>query len=52
MDNNLVKEYVCKYDCIRKMVISDKTLAKALRDEKPYNGYYYKMIGSKIKFLS
>jgi phage anti-repressor protein len=49
--NNLVTEFVCKYDCIKKMQISDKTLAKALDKNVLYNNFYYKTLGSKIKML-
>jgi hypothetical protein len=45
---NLVREFVCKYDCIRTLNMSDKTLAKALNNNQPYNGYYYKSIGTKL----
>ena len=48
---NLVEEFVCKYDCIRKLKISDKTLAKALDKNIAYNGFYYKMLPSKLKSL-
>lgn len=44
----LVREFVCKYDCIRTLNMSDKTLAKALKNNQPYNGYYYKSIGTKL----
>ena len=47
--DNLIKEFICKYDCIRSLRISDKTLAKALEKNKMYNNYYFKYIGSKIK---
>ena len=50
--NNLIKEYICKYDCIRSLNISDKTLAKALDKNKMYNNYYYKYIGSKIRLFN
>jgi phage anti-repressor protein len=49
--NNLVTEFVCKYDCIKKMQISDKTLAKALDKDVLYNNFYYKTLGSKIKMM-
>ena len=49
--NNLTKEFICKYDCIRQLKISDKTLAKALDKNIPYNGYYYKILPAKIKSL-
>jgi phage anti-repressor protein len=51
LQNNLCKEFICKYDCIKKLQISDKTLAKALDKEKQYNGYYYKTIENKLKCL-
>ena len=47
--NNLLREFICKYDCIRKLCISDKTLAKTLDKSIHYNGFYYKSIGSKLQ---
>jgi len=47
--NNLVREFVCKYDCIRSLTMSDKTLAKALDKNIAYNGNYYKSLGSKTQ---
>jgi len=44
----LIREFLCKYDCIKQVNISDKTLTKALTNNIPYNGYYYKELGSKI----
>ena len=32
---------------MKRLKISDKTLAKALDKNKPYNGHYYKSLGSK-----
>jgi hypothetical protein len=51
-NNNLTKEFICKYDCIKKLKLSDKTLAKALDKNIMYNNYYYKTIGSKIQTLA
>ena len=48
-DNQLVTEFVCKYDCIKQLKISDKTLAKALDKNIMYNNFYFRMIGSKLK---
>jgi len=48
-DNNLIREFACKYDCIRLIKISDKTLSKALTKNMEYNGFYYKELGSKLK---
>ena len=40
-----------KYDCIKSLAISDKTLTKALTKNIPYNGHYYKEIGAKLKMI-
>jgi hypothetical protein len=48
LNNNLVKEFACKYDCIRELKMSDKTLHKSLQNNIPYNNYYYKEIGAKL----
>jgi hypothetical protein len=48
-ENNLIKEFVCKYDCIKQLKMSDKTLRKALDQKVMYNNYYFKYIGSKVK---
>lgn len=49
--NNLIKEFICKYDCIKQLKMSDKTLRKALDEKVMYNNYYFKYIGSKLKML-
>ena len=49
--NNLVQEFICKYDCIRTLHISDRTLKKAIDSNKEYNNYFYKYLGSKLKCL-
>ena len=51
LNNKLIKEFSCKYDCIRALKMSDKTLAKALNKNIPYNNYYYKELGEKIRFI-
>ena len=51
LNNNLVKEFSCKYECIKELKMSDKTLAKALKNYIPYNNCYYKEVGSKLKYL-
>jgi prophage antirepressor-like protein len=51
MNNNFVREFVCKYDVIRELKMSDKTLAKSLTNNVPYNNFYYKELGSKLKYL-
>ena len=50
-NNNLVKEFECKYDCIKSLAISDKTLTKALTKNIPYNGHHYKELGEKLKMI-
>ena len=47
--HNLVRSHICKYDCIKNLKISDKTLAKALSKNVGYNGFYFKEIGEKLK---
>jgi hypothetical protein len=48
---NLIKEFVCKYDCIKKLQISDKTLTKALDKQVMYNNSYFRTIGSKLQSI-
>ena len=50
-ENHLVRSFACKYDCIRRLKMSDKTLAKALDKTVLYNGYYFKTIGSKLQIV-
>ena len=51
LNNKLVKEFVCKYDCIRLLKISDKTLTKALDNDIPYNNYYFRKLLPKVYCL-
>jgi len=44
----LVREFACKYDCIRTLKMSDKTLQKAIDTGSSYNQCYYKMIGARL----
>lgn len=48
-NNHLVQEFTCKYECIRQLKMSDKTLAKALNQNIMYNGFYFKQLGAKLK---
>jgi phage anti-repressor protein len=48
--NKLIKEFSCKYDCIQKLNMSDKTLAKALTKNKPYNGFYFKELTPRVSY--
>ena len=47
-NNVLIKEYVCKYDCIKQMKMSDKTLRKALDQNTMYNNFYFRELKEKI----
>jgi hypothetical protein len=51
LEKTLQKEFICKYDCLKQLKMSDKTLSKALDKDKPYNGFFYKTIGQKLKCL-
>jgi len=51
LEGNLIKEFLCKYDCIKRLSISDKTLAKCLENNIPYNGFFYKELGSKLSYF-
>jgi hypothetical protein len=46
--NNMTREFICKYDCLKQLKMSDKTLIKALDKNVAYNGFYYNSIGSKL----
>jgi len=47
--NNMTREFICKYDCIRQLKMSDKTLSKALEKNIAYNGFYYRTLNSKTQ---
>jgi hypothetical protein len=44
-----VLNIMCKYDCIKQLAISDKTLAKALDTEVAYNGSFFRSLGEKLE---
>ena len=46
----MVREFLCKYECIKSLQMSDKTLAKALTKNVAYNGHHFKEIGAKTAF--
>ena len=48
LNSIMTNEYSCKYDCIKELKMSDKTLAKCINLNIPYNGFYYKEIGEKL----
>ena len=47
-NDELRKEYVCKYECIKQMKISDRTLGKVLDKPVLYNNHYFRRIGEKL----
>ena len=50
-NNNLIKEFASKYECIKSFSMSDKTLAKALDQNIMYNQFYFRTIQAKLKCL-
>jgi phage anti-repressor protein len=44
----LVKEFTTRYDCVKTDNISEKTLKRALTDNAMYNGFYYRLVGEKL----
>jgi phage anti-repressor protein len=48
-DGQLREEYMCKYDCIKRLKIGDKTLAKVLDKEVAYMDDFFRSIGSKLQ---
>ena len=51
-ENQLQQEFSCKYDAIKNLKMSDKTLAKALDKNIMYNNHYFKSIGSKLQMVN
>ena len=47
-ENQLIQEFICKYDCIKQLKISDKTLAKALNKEVLYSNHYFRTLDEKL----
>lgn len=47
----MIREYGCQYDCIRSEKISDKTIAKSMEKNTPYNGVVFKHLGEKVCFM-
>ena len=46
--NNMTNEFSSKYDCIKELKMSDKTLSKCINKDIAYNGFFYKEIGEKL----
>ena len=47
----MIREYACRYDCIRFEKISDKTIAKAIEKNVPYKEMHFRDLGEKVSFL-
>lgn len=47
----MIREYACRYDCIRFEKISDKTIAKAIEKNVPYKEMHFRDLGEKVYFL-
>jgi hypothetical protein len=47
-ENNLIKEFTCKYDCMTQLKISQKSMAKVLDKDVMYDKCFYKSLGSKM----
>lgn len=48
LQNEIVREFECKYDCIKSLLMSDKTLTKALANGVQYNEHIFKEAGSRL----
>ena len=51
-EDKLIQEFICKYDCIKKLHMSDKTLTKALEKNIAYNNNFFKFLGSKLQIIN
>ena len=51
LQNVVMREFECKYDCLKALSMSDKTLTKALTKGIQYNGHIFKEAGSKLKCI-
>ena len=47
-NKNIQHEFVCKYDCIKQLKFSDKTLAKVLDHDVLYNNHYFTTLPAKL----
>ena len=50
-ENELVRVFNCKFDCIKQLKMSDKTLAKSLDKDIMYNDHFFRKIGDKLSCL-
>ena len=47
----LMREYGSRYDCIRFEKVSDKTIAKSMEKNVPYNGQLFRNLENKISYF-
>jgi hypothetical protein len=47
-NKQIIREFICKYDCMTQLKISQKSMAKVLDKDVMYNKCYYKSLGSKL----
>jgi len=47
----MIREYSCRYDCVRTEKISDKTIAKSMENNIPYRDLHFRELGEKLCFL-
>ena len=52
IQQKLINEFSCKYECIKKLHISDRTLNKALERNIAYNNNFFKYLGSKLQIIN
>ena len=48
INNTLIQEFVCKYDCTTKLAVGQKAFVKALDKNILYKEWYFKTLGSKL----
>lgn len=51
-NNNLLREFTTKQECIKTLSMSDKTLSKCLEENKPYNGKSFKDLKPKLQVIN
>ena len=46
-ENKIIRKFICKYDCMTQLKISQKSMAKVLDKDVMYDKCFYKSLGSK-----
>ncbi len=47
----MIREYGCRYDCIRLEKISDKSIMKSIEKNVPYKDTFFRYLGEKLSFI-